>query len=62
MVSYLAARQPAGGVRPDLDLHAVALLLTGAAHERAVLRRFGAPARLASLTSVVDALLPALTP
>ena len=54
---YLATAQ---GFPAGLDLSALALLLVGAAHQRALQRQFGTPAtvaRLAGTREIVDALM-----
>jgi AcrR family transcriptional regulator len=63
--AYLADRQRRGRLRADVDLRAAALLLVGAAHQRALQRQLGtavAVARLAGTDDIVHALMPILAP
>jgi AcrR family transcriptional regulator len=60
---YLAEQRGRGRLPRSLDVDATALLLVGAAHQRALQRRISATGTyLASTAQLVDVLLPALTP
>lgn len=61
--AYLDEQRRHGRLSRDCDLRAAALLLVGAAHQRALQRQFGTPATLAHLAGTgdaVDVLLPLL--
>jgi AcrR family transcriptional regulator len=63
VADYLAAEHAAGRLRPGTDVRAAALLLVGAAHQRAMLRRLGdSPGSgLPGIDQVVDTVLPGLS-
>ncbi|WP_211301569.1 TetR/AcrR family transcriptional regulator [Murinocardiopsis flavida] len=62
IAAYLRKERDLGRVRADLDVDAMALLVVGAAHQRALYRYLAedADAGTASSTEVVDALMPSL--
>ncbi len=65
VLGFLAEERAQGRLPAHVDLSATALLLVGAAHQRALQRRLSPPAataRLAGTGHVVDALMPALRP
>ncbi|WP_100444676.1 TetR/AcrR family transcriptional regulator [Glycomyces xiaoerkulensis] len=63
VVDYLTAEQALGRVRDTADLRAIALIIIGVAHQRAVQRYVGTPEeRLPADVSVVDTLLTLLIP
>jgi AcrR family transcriptional regulator len=63
VIGYLAKERDAGSLCGDRDLRAVALLLTGAAHQRALHRHLNASIAaplLPATTDIVDILMPSL--
>ncbi|MBW4718830.1 TetR/AcrR family transcriptional regulator [Saccharothrix sp. SC076] len=62
VAAYLLAERDLGRVRADLDVDAVALIITGVAHQRALLRHLSGRTSTASSAQVVDTLLPTVAP
>ncbi|OXM73041.1 TetR family transcriptional regulator [Amycolatopsis sp. KNN50.9b] len=62
VVDYLARERDLGRVRADADLDAVALIILGTAHQRAVYRVLGGTPGVAGTAQVVETLLPGLLP
>lgn len=63
MTEFLTRERDAGRVDPSVDLHSAALLLTGAAYQRATQRHVtGGDGGLPQMSEIVSAMLPALSP
>ncbi|MEV0648530.1 TetR/AcrR family transcriptional regulator [Phytomonospora sp. NPDC050363] len=60
IAAYFAAEREAGRLRADLDVESAALLVMGAAHQRAVFAGLGGPVP-GAVGEIVDVLIPGLT-